>query len=164
MPDRRKFAQMAVAGLLAVIGFAPVASAQPMAHETVVTSKAYAPSSAAMDMHASTVHSPAVAQQDLRTEAATGTTVAHPPVARTADLRSENAADPGRAPAPPAGMPVFETYTEPLAASEPKAVAADDGGIDVNWPIATIALLGAFAIGGGIVFAARRTRTQIPAH
>ena len=155
---------MAVAGLLAVVGFAPAAFAQPIAHDTVVMSKAYAPSSAAMDMHASTVHKAAAVQQDLRTEGATRSTVAHAPVAGTADLRTENAADPGRAPAPPAGMPVFETYTEPLAASEPKPVAADDGGIDVDWPIATIAIFGAFAIGGGIAFAVRRTRTQIPAH
>jgi hypothetical protein len=143
MPDRRKFAQMAVAGLLAVVGFAPAASAQPMTHDTVVTSKAYAPSSAAMDMHASTVHAAAATQQDLRTE---------------------NAVDPGPAPAPPAGLPVFETYTDPIASPKPQPVAADDGGIDVDWPIAMIALFGAFAIGGGIVFAARRTRTQIPAH
>jgi hypothetical protein len=162
MPDRRKFAQMAIAGLLTVVIFAPTASAQPMTEGTY-TSKAYAPTSAATEVHASTVHKAAAAQQDLRGEGsiASSRAAAH---ATTADLRSENTADPSRAPEPPIGMPVFPTDTKPIAQPAPQPVADDGGGIDVDWPIAMIALAGALAVGGGIAFAARRTRPHVPAH
>ena len=152
MPDRRKFAQMAIAGLLTVVIFAPTASAQPMTEGTY-TSKAYAPS---------TVHKPA-AQQDLRTEGSIGPSrgALH---SMTADLRSENTADPSRAPEPPVGMPVFPTDTTPIAKPAPQPVADDGGGIDVDWPIAMIAFAGVLALGAGIAFAARRTRSHVPAH
>ena len=57
-----------------------------------------------MDMHASTVHKPAAAQQQLRSEGATSGSRA--PVAKPKqDLRTEGSADTSRAPKTPAGVP-----------------------------------------------------------
>ena len=163
MPDRRKMYRLAIAALLAAGVAATPAMAQP-SQEGMYTSKAYAPSSAAMDMHASTVHKPAAANQDLRTEGSIAPSrAAHH--AMTADLRGEFAADPAPAPEPPVGMPTWPVDPQPIAPAAPQPVATDGDGGGIEWPIALIALAGAMAIGGAVGIAGRRFRAQTrPAH
>jgi hypothetical protein len=163
MLDRGKFAGMIVGTLVAAALLAPVASAQPILEQGhQYTSKAYAPKSAAMDMHASTVVAAAAPKQDLRTEGASRTTVTHTEVL-PGDLRSENSADPSRAPEAPVGLPTWPLDPKPIVQPAPQTVATDGGdGIDVDWPIALIALFGAAAVGGGLAIAGRRMRTHIP--
>jgi hypothetical protein len=164
MPDRRKMSRLAIASLLAGALTAPVANAKPI--DGGYTSKAYAPSSAQMDMHASTVKKPASANQDLRTEGsiAPSRAAAQASGVKT-DLRSENAADPSRAPESPVGMPTWPADPKPIAPVAPQPVAGDGDGGNVEWPIAVLALTGALALGGALVIAGRRFRTQTrPAH
>ena|SRR5688500_15557349 len=165
MPDRNRMFRAAIAALLAAAVAAPAASAMPLA-EGAYTSKAFAPSSAQMDMHASTVRRPAAAHQDLRTEAsiAPSRQAAHASAAKL-DLRTENAVDPTRAPAPPIGLPTWPLDPKPITPVSPQPVAVDGDGGDIDWPIAALALAGALALGGGLAFAAQRLRTQTrPAH
>jgi len=165
MPDCRKMSRLAIASLLAAAVTAPAATAMPVEHGGF-TSKAYAPSSAKSDMHASTVHRPASAYQDLRAEgsiapsrAAAKASVIKP------DLRTENAADPSRAPQPPVGLPTWPVDPKPLVPVSQEPVAVDGDGGDIEWPIAVVGLIGALALGGGLTFAGQRLRTQTrPAH
>jgi hypothetical protein len=169
MPDRRNLSRLAIASLLAVAVCAPMATAKPI-DDGGVKSKAHAPSSAAMDMHASTVKKPASANQDLRTEASVPG--ARPPVSELdaaqvtkPDLRSENAADPSRAPEPPVGLPTWPLDPKPIIPASPQPVAGDGDGDGIDWPIAALVLAGALALGGGVGIAGHRLRTQTrPAH
>ena len=73
MKARRKMiTRLVLATLLASAGAAPVAASMPVSDTPFYSSKAYAPSAAQVDMHASTVKPPAPANQDLRTEASSG--------------------------------------------------------------------------------------------
>lgn len=164
MPDRRKMSGLAIASLLAAALTAPVANAKPI--HGPYTSNGHAPSAAQMDMHASTVEKPASANQDLRTEGsiAPSRAAADANVVKQ-DFRSENAADPSRAPESPVGMPTWPVDPKPIAPVAPQPVAGDGDGGDVEWPIAVLALMGALALGGALVIAGRRLRAQTrPAH
>ena len=168
MRARRKLYRLMITTLLASAAAAPVATAMPADH-VHYSSKAYVPTSAAMDMHASTVLAAASKQQDLRGEGSIPSSrVAAPsgivaqdlrgegsiPSSRVAapsgivaqDLRSENVKDPSQAP-------------EPVAPRSQHALPDDGGGIE--WP-AVLALIGALALGGGLLVAGRRSRTQTP--
>ena len=145
MKARRKMiSRLVLATLLASAGAAPVATAMPVKDTPYYSSKAYAPSAAQMDMHASTVKPPAAANQDLRSEAtiAPARAAAHASVVKSdlrteatsaptraaaqvsvvkSDLRTEAAADPSRAPKTPIGMPTWPVNPQPIA---PPATAA----------------------------------------
>ena len=163
MPDRRKTCRLLVVSLLAAAVAAPAATAMPSVE---YTSKANAPRKAADDMHASTVHRPAPAKQDLRAEGSiAGSRAAAQAQVPGADLRSENAVDPTRAPEPPIGLPTWPVDPEPIVPAAPVPVAGDGGGADVEWPVAVLALIGALALGGAAGIAGHRMRTQTrPAH
>ena len=165
MLDRKKMSRLAIASLLAVAVTAPTATAaMPVTHHGS-TSEASAPSSAEMDMHASTVHRPSI-NQDLRSEGsiASSRAAADAPSV-TADLRSENTADPSRAPEPPVGMPTWPLDPKPLTPPAPQPVAVDGGGGDFELPTALLALMGALALGGALGIVGRKLRTQTrPAH
>ena len=81
------------------------------------------------------------------------------------DLRTEAAADPSRAPKNPVGMPTWPVNPQPLTPpAKPQPVAVDGDGGSFEWPIAVLAL-GALVLGGGVLIAANRLRTQArPAH
>jgi len=108
------------------------------------------------DMHASTVHKPAAAQQDLRSEAAADSSRAP---AAGQDLRTEAAADGTRAPEPPPGLPTWPLNPQPLppVSHEPVATGGGDGD-GVDWPIAIIAMAGALLLGGTLGVAGVRYR------
>ncbi len=166
MKARRKMiTRLMLATLLASAGAAPVAASMPVNDTPFYSSKAYAPSAAQMDIHASTVKPPAPANQDLRSEASSAPTraAAHASVVKS-DLRTEAAADPSRAPKTPVGMPTWPVYPQPIAppAQQPVATVGDGG--DFEWPIAVLAL-GALVLGGGVLIAGQRLRAQArPAH
>ena len=167
MKARRKMiSRLVLATLLASAGAAPVATAMPMKDTPYYSSKAYAPSAAQLDMHASTVKPPAPANQDLRSEASIAPTraAAHASVVKS-DLRTEAAADPSRAPKTPIGMPTWPVNPQPIVpAATPQPVAVDGDGGDFDWPIAVLAV-GALVLGGGVLLAGHRLRTQArPAH
>lgn len=75
------------------------------------------------------------------------------------DLRSENAADPSRAPKTPAGVPSWPVNPRPLTppVSQPTVADTGDGG-DVEWPVAALAMAGTLLLGGGMGVAATRRR------
>lgn len=180
MKARRKMiSRLVLATLLASAGAAPVAASMPVDDTAFYSSKAYAPSAAQMDMHASTVKPPAAASQDLRTEAsmapsratvrasvvkpdlrtegaiAPSRAVAHASVVKS-DFRTEAAAAPSRA---PVGMPTWPVNPKPIAPPAPQPVAADGDGGGFEWPIAVLAL-GALVLGGGVMIAGHRLRAQ----
>jgi len=62
------------------------------------------------------------------------------------DLRTENAAGPSRAP-------------QPIVPRSPRPVATEGDRGDIEWP-AALALMGALALGDGLLVAGRRFRTQ----
>ena len=97
---------------------------------------------------------PSVAQ-DLRGEAAAGTTAA-PKSGQ--DLRSEVTKDPMRAPLPgpptwPVNPQVIATPNEPVPAD-----GGDGGGIEA--PLVALIIAGVLALGGGLTVAALRQRTR----
>ena len=157
MPDRRKLTRLVVASLVAVGVAAPAAGAAPMPADDGAFKFA---KSAVMDMHASTVHPPAAPLQDLRTENSIAPSRAAFHAQPKLDLRTEAAADPSRAPEPPLGLPTWPVDPKPIVPAAPvQPVATDGDGIDIEWPIAALALAGALALGGGLAFAGTRLRT-----
>jgi hypothetical protein len=145
MQHRKRMSSLAIVPLLAAAIAAPAATAQPI------------------DMHGSTVQKPAAAQQDLRSEAATG---ASSPVSRQnqdpgQDLRSEASADTSRAPRPAAGVPTWPASPKPITpvSQQPVAdVGGDGGGID--WPVSLLAIAGALLLAGSLGVAGKRYRTN----
>ena len=162
MPDSRKLFRLAIASLLAAAFVAPAASAMPIDPTGPADATA---DPAQMDMHASTVHRPPAADQDLRAEGSipASRAAAHASILK-ADLRSENAADPTRAPEPPIGMPSWPVDPKPITPAAPQPVAGDGDGGDFEWPIAVLALTGALLLGGAVVVAGRRLAQTRPAH
>jgi hypothetical protein len=158
MKARRKITRLAIATLLATAAAAPpVATAMPV-KDAGYTSKAYAPSAATMDIHASTVKPPAAAGQDLRSEGSIPASSRQASVVQS-DLRTEAAADPSRAPKNPVGMPTWPVDPQPLTPPAQQPVASVSDGGDFEWPIAVLAL-GALMLGGGVLLAGHRLRTQ----
>lgn len=160
MPDSRKMFRLAIASLLAAAFVAPAASAMPIDP----TGPADATGPAQLDKRASTVDKPA-GHQDLRAEGSipSSRAAAQPSILK-ADLRSENAADPTRAPEPPIGMPAWPLDPKPITPAAPQPVAGDGDGGDFEWPIAALALMGALLLGGAVVVASRRLAQTRPAH
>jgi hypothetical protein len=148
MPKGNTLSRLAIASLAAAALAAPAASAQPM------------------DMHASTVHKPAPAKQDLRGEAASGQSSA--PINRLSvpskvDLRGEAAVDSARAPvsrATLAGPPTWPMYPTPLPTPQATTVAADDGDGGIDIPLSVLIIAGTLAAAGAMGAAALRIRTR----
>jgi len=158
MQDRSRFARLAVTALVAAAVAAPATATAMPVPDDGLRSTPYVPGSAAM--YASSVHRQPAVHQELRTEGSI-------PASRAAfqarkaklDLRTEAAADPSRAPEPPVGLPTWPLDPKPIVPAAPQPVATDGDGIDIEWPIAALALAGALALGGGLAFAGTRLRT-----
>jgi hypothetical protein len=144
MQHRKTFSSLALTGLLVAAIAAPVASAMPIDNVRQ------------QDMHASTVQKPA---DDLRGENAAGAGSITPQTKTPSvgDLRSENAADPSRAPEAPVGMPTWPVDPQPLTPAAPEPVADGDGG-GVDWQVPVFAAIGALLLAGGLVLAGTRYR------
>lgn len=147
MPKGNTLPRLLIASLTAVAVAAPAAVAQPI------------------DMHRAAPVQREAANLDLRTEASA--LPAYPsPITKSAqtDLRTENAVDPSRKPAPSfpramPGPPTWPTHPKPIVpASQP--VAADDGDGGIDLPVALIGIAGILALGGGLTVMALRTRTR----
>ena len=107
-----------------------------------------APTAYAMPAEPSTAQKHAVAHQDLRAE---GSIPGSRVEAATQDVRWEDSIVPS------------SRNELPIVAAAPQPVPGDGDGIE--WPIALVALTGAFALGGWLALAAQRLRTQTnPAH
>jgi len=154
MPNRRNVLRLAIASLLAAAVCAPTATAKPI-YDGAFKSKA----------DTSTVKKPrSTIQIDKVPGARPPVSEFEAPQAAPPDLRSENTADPSRAPAPPAGLPTWPAYPQPLVPRLPQPVAADGNGDGIDWPIAALILAGALAL-GGVAVAGQRLRAQTrPAH
>jgi hypothetical protein len=152
MTDHRNLSRLAIASLLAAAVCAPTAAAMPIDNGGS-TSKAHAPSSAAMDMHASTVHKPASASQDLRSEAAV-------PGSRAPVSPAEGTKVATRAPERPAGPPTWPANPKPITPVSAQPAADDGDGGGLEWPVAALALAGALALGGALGIAGHRLRAQ----
>jgi hypothetical protein len=74
------------------------------------------------------------------------------------DLRSENAADPSRAPEPPVGLPTWPLDPKPLT-PVPAEPVADDGDGGVDWQVPAL-IAGALLLLGGLGVAGTRYRTR----
>lgn len=139
MSNRRKLSRLVVVSLLVAGASAPAALAQPVDPPSV--------------------HKEPMAQQDLRTENATGGAKA--PVARSnigSDMRTENARDSSRAPKAPVGLPTWPLDPQPLVpVAQQPVVDGGDGG-DIDWPVAALALAGALLLGGSVGVAGARYR------
>jgi hypothetical protein len=148
MPKGNTLPSALIASLTAVALAAPVAVAQPI------------------DMHRAAPVQREAANLDLRTEASA--LPAYPSASKDAaqkDLRSENAVDPSRAPAPSfpralPGPPTWPMNPKPIVPAH-APVAGDeggDGGIDL--PVALAGIAGILALGGGLTVVALRTRSR----
>ena len=110
----------------------------PLLAASIAVPAAVAMPIAQQDMHASTVHKPANVQQDLRSEAAK---------------------DPSRPAESPTGLPTWPVDPQPLTPpAAPQPASGDGGGVDVDWPVAVLAMAGTLLLGGGMGVAATRRR------
>ena len=149
MSDRRKLSRIAAATILAFAVATPTAFAMPFQEAQQ------------KDMHASTVQVPQSQQLDLRGEHSSSVQPqTKAPTQTQGDLRGEHSKTPTDT-APIAGPPVFPRYVGPAPASQP--AVADDGN-DVEWPVIGIGLAVALLLGGGLGYAAYKTRSPKPAH
>jgi len=161
MPHRKNMSRLAVASLIAAAVSAPAAMANP-----------------AIDTTASPVQKPTPGNQHVGSEGATAQSIV-PQTKQPAnvDLGSEGAmeiyggphpSDRARAPQPTALRPGAPTWPEhPRVLVPPAQTIATDGGdgIDVEWPVAVLALAGTLLLGGGVGVAGYRLRAQPrPAH
>ena len=145
MSHRTTLARLALASLAAAVLAAAPASAMPPDPQGTP-----AQDPRQQDMHASTVQPADQAPKlDLRGEAAKpgGGTSGGP--AREPKLQG------------PPTWPVNPTPL-PLPRPAPATVVDDgvDGGIDLEVPVAVLILVGTLALGGGMTFAAMKTRTR----
>jgi hypothetical protein len=148
MPKGNTLSRLLIASLSVAALAAPAAVAKPI------------------DMHASTVTKPEPANQDMRTEAAA--LPAYPsPATKPAqmDLRSENAVDPSRKPAPATprvlpGPPTWPMHPKPIATA-PGPVADDGDGGGVDAPVVALIIAGVLALGGGMTVVTLRHRTRV---
>jgi hypothetical protein len=157
MQERKTRSGLVVAALIAAAIGAPVATAMPAVDTykpstaqdlrgeasteqpgTPVSPQTQTPA-AQLDMHASTVQKPAPEKQDLRSEAA---------------------ADPTRAPAPPVGLPTWPLDPRPLAPPVAQQPVADGDGGGVDWQVPGLAIVGSLLLIGGLVIAGARYRTR----
>jgi hypothetical protein len=152
MPYRKNISRLALASLLAAAVSGPAAMAKP-----------------ALDTSVSPVQKPTPGAQDKRSESAKEQSVA--PQTKTAvsgDRRSPDAKDQTRAPraqAPLPGPPTWPAYPRALTPPAQPATTGDGGDIDVEWPVAVLALAGTLLLGGGLAVAGYRLRVQArPAH
>ena len=161
MPHRKNMSRLAVASLIAAAVSAPAAMANP-----------------AVDTTASPVQKPTPGNQHVGSQGAMAQSIV--PQTKTpvhVDLRSEGAmeiyggphpSDRARAPQPTALRPGAPTWPEhPRVLVPPAQTVATDGGdgIDVEWPVAVLALAGTLLLGGGVGVAGYRLRAQPrPAH
>ena len=164
MPHRKNMSRLAVASLIAAAVSAPAAMANP-----------------AIDTTASPVQKPTPGNQHVGSEGAMAQSIV-PQTKQPAnvDLGSEGAmeiyggphpSDRARAPQPTALRPGAPTWPEhPRVLVPPAETVATDGGdggdgIDVEWPVAVLALAGTLLLGGGVGVAGYRLRAQPrPAH
>jgi hypothetical protein len=156
----RKTLQYALAATLATALMAAPASAMP--YEPPGTGGA----KAEQDMHASTVHPPAV-HQDMRGEATTDGGGSGAVAKSGGDLRGEAAATGGTATADRGGPvrtprlepPTWPAYPTPLPRPADAPVAVDGGDDDGNLPLVLLVVAGTAALIGGAALAASRMRT-----
>jgi hypothetical protein len=149
MPKGNTLPRLLIASLTAVAVAAPAAVAQPI------------------DMHKTVPVQREAAKLDLRTEASA--LPAYPSPATKAapqtDLRSENAADPSRKPAPSfpravPGPPTWPMHPKPITPAPAPAVADDGDGGGIDLPVALAGIAGALALAGGLGVMAMRFRTR----
>jgi hypothetical protein len=76
------------------------------------------------------------------------------------DVRGEASADTSRPAQTPHGLPTWPVNPKPLTppASQPVATTGDGGDVDVDWPVAALAMAGTLLLGGGMGVAATRRR------
>lgn len=152
MSHRRNIARLAVASLLAVAISAPAAIAKP-----------------ALDTTGSPSQGSTAGAQDKRSEGAKDRSIVPQTKATVnGDRRSEAAKDQTRAPQPEApfpGQPTWPAYPRALAPPAQPVATGDGGDVDVEWPVAVLALAGTMLLGGGLAVAGYRLRAQArPAH
>jgi hypothetical protein len=154
MSPRKNVARIAALGLVAAAAAAPAASAMPIdqsypSYPTPTPAQASGGAIAVPDIGG-----------DLRGEAAANGSVAKPAI--SGDLRGEAAAG-GSRPAvrPLPGPPTWPEHPAPIVPRV--APAAAPGGTDDGAPAVVIALLGALALGGVVVFTTTRYRAPSPA-
>jgi hypothetical protein len=148
MPKGNTLPRLMIASLTAMAVAAPAAVAQPI------------------DMHRTVPTKPKPAMQDLRTEASA--LPAYPTPATKAaqkDLRTENAVDPSRKPAPSfpralPGPPTWPMHPKPITPAHAPAAADDGDGGGIDLPVALIGIAGTLALGGGLAVAALRPRSR----
>jgi hypothetical protein len=150
MPHGNTLSRMLIAGIAAAIIAAPTAMAQPINPVTIAQPEPEAS-----------------INQEQRTEHAKQQADAVSPSPKTADLRSEAAKDPSRAPAPPRplpGPPTWPMHPRVLTPPTTTAVADDGDGGGVEAPIVALIIAGALALAGGLTVAMHRQRRTHVAH
>jgi hypothetical protein len=162
MSHRKTLSALLAAPLAVAAIAAPAAPAKPIDEPLrPTTAGAVLKDPRQLDMHASTVVTPAAPKQDLRSEATIDATPVNPQThtpAAQQDLRTEAAAD--KAPADvPVGMPTWPTDPEPIVrvAQEPVATGGSDG---IEWPLSGILIAGALLAGGTLGVAGMKFRVR----
>jgi len=164
MKARRKKYRLAIAALLATVVAAPTAYARPAEPSTAQKHPvAHQDLRAEGSIPGSRVEA---ATQDLRAE---GSIPGSRVEAAAQDLRAEGSIPGSRVEAATQDVRWEDSIVPssrnelPIVAAAPQPVPGDGDGIE--WPIALVALTGAFALGGSLAIAAQRLRTQTnPAH
>jgi hypothetical protein len=146
MSHRSTLSRLALASLAAAVLAAAPASAMPADPQG-----ATAQDPAQQDMHASTVQPADEAQTlDLRGEAATA-----------GGGTGSTSGGPQREPRLQ-GPPTWPVNPTPLPrpTQQPVVVDGDDGGIDLDVPVALLLMAGTLALGGGMAIVAMKSRTR----